>query len=109
MKLTDEMLRKMAHEVDAAILASLPDPKDCNHEFLPEFERKMEQLFLAFKGAAAEFAELVLEEYDPTVPAKLTPSPGGRECLGNGSFPGYECQCPDYDWFATICFPDDSH
>ena len=39
-------------------------------------------------------------------PHELSPSPQGRECLGNGNWPGYECQCPDCDWFATICFPD---
>lgn len=42
----------------------------------------------------------------PEVPAKLTPSYHGKECLGNGTWPGYECQCPDCDWFETICFPD---
>lgn len=41
-----------------------------------------------------------------TIPPELTPSPGGRECLGNGHWPGYECQCPDCDWYETVCFPD---
>ena len=44
-------------------------------------------------------------KYDPTVPAELTPSPAGQECLGNGHWPGYECQCPDCDFYET-CFPD---
>lgn len=37
--------------------------------------------------------------------AKLTPSSGGKECLGNGHWPGYERQCPDCDFYET-CFPD---
>lgn len=41
------------------------------------------------------------------VPHRLTPSPQGKECLGNGHWPGYECQCPDCDWFSTICFPEE--
>lgn len=42
---------------------------------------------------------------DHLTPFELTPSPGGKECLGNGLWPGYECQCPDCDWYETICFP----
>ena len=41
------------------------------------------------------------------VPHTLTPSLGGKECLGNGKWLGYECQCCDCDWYATICFPED--
>ena len=37
--------------------------------------------------------------------APLTPSPGGKECLGNGTWPGYQCECPDCDFYET-CFPD---
>ena len=44
MKLTDEQLREIVSKMDAAILESLPDPKDCKYEFSPEFEKKMEQL-----------------------------------------------------------------
>ena len=36
----------------------------------------------------------------------LTPSPGGRECLGNGSWVGYECCCDECDHFFT-CFPEE--
>lgn len=39
------------------------------------------------------------------IPPELTPSPGGLECLGNGHWVGYECQCPDCD-FYEVCFPD---
>lgn len=36
---------------------------------------------------------------------KLTPSPYGRECLGNGEWPGYECCCDECDYYL-VCFPD---
>lgn len=47
----------------------------------------------------------LVEQWDRYGPP-LTPSPHGRECLGNGSWPGYPCQCPGCDWYPTICFPD---
>lgn len=37
-------------------------------------------------------------------PHTLTPSEQGRECLGNGEWPGYECQCDECEYFLT-CFP----
>ena len=49
----------------------------------------------------AEFDDLI----DPGTGIKLTPSPGGRECLGNGEWPGYEICCDECDHFFT-CFPD---
>lgn len=52
--------------------------------------------------------ERLLQPQRPEVPHKLTPSPGGRECLGNGTWVGYECQCPDCDWYQTICFTERS-
>ena len=48
-------------------------------------------------------AELLQEHLTPP---ELTPSPGGRECLGNGHWVGYECHCPDCDFYETVCFPD---
>ena len=40
----------------------------------------------------------------------LTPSPEGRDCLGNGEHPGFECQCDECDHYLA-CFPeyDDIH
>lgn len=42
---------------------------------------------------------------DPSTGIKLTPSYQGKDCLGNGNFPGYECCCDECDFFLT-CFPD---
>ena len=44
------------------------------------------------------------EHLDPTG-IKLTPSPYGRECLGNVEWPGYECCCDECDEYL-VCFPD---
>lgn len=45
------------------------------------------------------------ELIDPSTGIKLTPSPAGRECLGNGEWPGYECCCDECDHYLT-CFPE---
>lgn len=45
------------------------------------------------------------ELLDPTG-VKLTPSFHGRDCLGNGEWPGYECCCDECDFFQA-CFPED--
>ena len=37
-------------------------------------------------------------------PHYLTPSNHGKECLGNGEWPGYECQCDECAHYLT-CFP----
>lgn len=42
---------------------------------------------------------------DPSTGTKLTPSFRGKECLGNGSWPGYECCCDECDYYLE-CFPD---
>ena len=35
----------------------------------------------------------------------LTPSPQGRDCLGNGTHEGYEIACDNCDHFLE-CFPE---
>lgn len=35
---------------------------------------------------------------------KLTPSPNGEDCLGNGKHEGIEIQCDECDYFLE-CFP----
>ena len=67
--------------------------------------------------AWAEFVKHYMPDLDDWEPAdetlrtilktpKLTPSLGGKECLGNGNWPGYECQCCDCDWYL-LCFPNE--
>ena len=36
---------------------------------------------------------------------ELTPSYHGKDCLGSGDFPGYDCLCDECDYFLA-CFPD---
>ena len=42
---------------------------------------------------------------DPSTGTKLTPSPGRKDCLGNGSWPGYEICCDECPHFLE-CFPE---
>ena len=42
--ISDERLRKAAQKAEESLLASLPDPEDCEATFSPKFERKMEKL-----------------------------------------------------------------
>lgn len=42
---------------------------------------------------------------DPSTGTKLTPSYHGKECLGNGSWVGYECCCDECDYYLE-CFPE---
>lgn len=42
--ITDKMLAQAAAVLATAINESLPDPKDCTHEFSAEFERKMKRI-----------------------------------------------------------------
>lgn len=42
--ISDEELRQAAHEVNEAMLASLPRPEDCRHEFSQDFNRKMHEI-----------------------------------------------------------------
>ena len=44
--ITDEMLRAAASEADQAILDSLPLLQECDHQFSPQFERKMKRVIL---------------------------------------------------------------
>lgn len=42
--ISDERLREAARKVEESMLASLPEPEECEATFSPEFERKMERL-----------------------------------------------------------------
>lgn len=69
----------------------------------PAQDAAMEALL---RSDAGQQALALVEALDhPEWPRELTPSPGGRECLGNGSWPGYECQCDECDDFLT-CYPE---
>ena len=42
--ISDERLREAARKVEESMLASLPEPEECEATFSPEFERKMKKL-----------------------------------------------------------------
>lgn len=42
--ISDEWLREAARKAEESLLASLPEPEECEATFSPEFERKMEKL-----------------------------------------------------------------
>lgn len=75
--------------------------------------------FRSNEEAWAEFVEHYMPKDDAEEPSEedllqalqtphaLTPSPQGRECLGNGNWPGYACQCPDCEWFESVCFDNE--
>lgn len=42
--ISDERLREAARKAEESLLASLPEPEECEATFSPEFERKMEKL-----------------------------------------------------------------
>lgn len=49
MKITDEMLQEAAAKVSMAMLDTLPKPEDCEHNFSPQFHRKMRKLLYTNK------------------------------------------------------------
>ena len=46
-----------------------------------------------------------LDMIDPATGILLTPSYHGKDCLGNGAHPGYECCCDECDFYLE-CFPE---
>lgn len=78
---------------------------------MEEIERNFEGVDLFTEVMAGLEEALVYSKdkedlIDPGTGIKLTPSPGGRECLGNGEWPGYEICCDECDHFFT-CFPEE--
>lgn len=49
MKITDEMLQEAAAKVSMAMLDTLPEAEDCEHNFSPQFHLKMRKLLYANK------------------------------------------------------------
>ncbi len=43
-EISDEQMKKAVANVRTSLLKKLPDPQDCQHDFSPEFEQKMELL-----------------------------------------------------------------
>lgn len=55
-------------------------------------------------GGTPTWPNVGAEFLDPTG-ITLTPSPYGRDCKGNGEWPGVECCCDECDYYL-VCFPD---
>ena len=51
--ISDERLRLALEEYDKAIMAALPEPSACNHQFSRRFERKMRGVFRMAKHPVA--------------------------------------------------------
>lgn len=51
--ISNERLRSALEEYDKAIMEALPAPADCDHQFSPQFERKMRKLCLRAKHPVA--------------------------------------------------------
>lgn len=51
--ITDERLRRALEEYDKAVMAALPEPSACDHQFSPRFERKMRGILRMAKHPVA--------------------------------------------------------
>lgn len=113
--LVDAFMEKYAAALDAGVDDMM---EECaGDEFPPELDARCRALIEQAGGKSGEaerawqsFIQNYLPEIpedliDPSTGTKLTPSPGGRECLGNGEWPGYEICCDECDHFFT-CFPE---
>lgn len=86
-------------------------------DIMAELARRRKMSGIAGKSADEAFAEFN-KHYRPKnplsfeelhlqsllTPHTLTPSYHGKECLGNGEWPGYKCQCDECDNYLTF-FP----
>ena len=46
--LPEELLKQAAEELAHAMIESLPEPEQCQHQFSEEFESKMQRLLSSF-------------------------------------------------------------
>ena len=46
--LPEELLKQAAEELAHAMIKSLPEPEQCQHQFSEEFESKMQRLLSSF-------------------------------------------------------------
>ena len=94
-----DLLSEVMHELAKRMGKDHPNPEASQHawkEFLDHYAPKG---FGYPQEPTSEELHLSL-----ITPHKLTPSYHGIDCLGNGEWPGYECQCDECDYYLT-CFP----
>jgi len=76
------------------------------YDIMDELARRQEISGPPFRSDEEALEDLKARiAYNSRTPYRLTPSPQGRDCLGNGEWPGYECQCDECDQYL-ICFPE---
>ena len=103
------ILRRHAHDKLRVDLTT-----DQLYEVMDELVRRRERedpnAFRSDEEALAELRKHYMPRaetdlIDPNTGIRLTPSPQGRDCLGNGEWPGYECCCDECDHYLA-CFPE---
>ena len=96
------ILRRHAHDKLRVDLTT-----DQLYEVMDELVRRRERedpnAFRSDEEALADLRARIA--HDPSIPIELSPSLGGKECLGNGDWPGYECCCDECPHYLT-CFPE---
>ena len=95
----EDLLSEVMHELTERMGKNYPDLEASQHaweEFLDHYAPK------GFGNPQEPTNEELLLSL--ITPRQLTPSYHGVECLGNGEWPGYECQCDECDYYLT-CFP----
>ena len=95
----EDLLSEVIHELAKRMGRKYPDPEASQHawkEFLDHYAAK------GFGNSQEPTDEEFLLSL--ITPQQLTPSYHGIDCLGNGEWPGYDCQCDECDYYLT-CFP----
>ena len=95
----EAFLSEVIHELAKRMGMKYPDPEAKLHawkEFLNHYAPK------DFRESQEPTDEEHL--FSIITPYRLTPSYHGVECLGNGEWTGYECQCDECDYYL-LCFP----
>lgn len=94
-----EMLK--SHDVKIPNIRTMKALVAC-HDLLPYLSAL---IALQYGKSGEQATEMPEVDIDPSTGTKLTPSPQGKECLGNGTWVGYECCCDECDYFLE-CFPE---
>ena len=70
--LSEELLKQTAEELALAMNESLPKPKQCHHQFLEEFERKMQLLLSSVVSLFSVDSQLLNCDFHNSRTVKIT-------------------------------------